>query len=323
MARALKGSRRTLALASAAAATFALALMPSAAFAALMPESPASPNAEDSQLAYIVMVVLTTVLGLAAIVGLIAAARGRGRRTEVEAGEAAVRRTRGTNAAQRRIGVALGALALVVFVFGIVFTESARQVDPTGADGLTTAQKDLDLPADSQPLKINVSGQQWLWRYEYPDGTFSYYDLVVPVDTAVDPRRRARPTCSTAGRSPRSRGMFDAVPGQSNEVSFKADETGVYEGQSTALLRPRLRDDADPGDVVEPDEYEAFLEEQAAGIQDAQEAIAERVAEGDTLAVQLEGDPAAGDAAAAGRPAPQPRAPPAPTQPPTEGAPQG
>ena len=50
-----------------------------------MPESPASPNAEDSQLAYIVMVVLTTVLGLAAIVGLIAAARGRGRRTEVEA----------------------------------------------------------------------------------------------------------------------------------------------------------------------------------------------------------------------------------------------
>ena len=36
------------------------------------------------------------------------------------------------------------------------------------------------------PLQIQASGQQWLWRYEYPDGeTFSYYELVVPVDTAV------------------------------------------------------------------------------------------------------------------------------------------
>ena len=37
---------------------------------------------------------------------------------------------------------------------------------------------------------INAIGQQWLWRFEYPGGepghrTFSYDELVVPVDTAV------------------------------------------------------------------------------------------------------------------------------------------
>ena len=37
-----------------------------------------------------------------------------------------------------------------------------------------------------EPLKIEATGQQWLWRYDYPNGAFSYYKLVVPVDTAVE-----------------------------------------------------------------------------------------------------------------------------------------
>ena len=272
--------------------------MPSGALAALTPESPASPNAEDSQLAYIVMVALTTIIGLAAIIGLIAAARGRGRRTEVEAGEVAVRRTRGTNAVQRRIGIAIGALALVVFIFGIVVTESSRQVDPTGADGLTTAQKDLDLPSDSQPLEINVSGQQWMWRYEYPDGTFSYYDLVVPVDTEVILDVESTDVLHRWW-VPALGGMFDAVPGQSNQAWFKADETGVYNGQSTAFSGPAYAQMRAQVTVLEPTEYEAWLEQQATDIKDAQAAIQDRVTAGDTLAVQLEGNPTGAEGAAA------------------------
>jgi cytochrome c oxidase subunit II len=318
MAPALKAPRRTLALGSAAAATFALALLPSSALAALTPPSPASPNADDTQLAYIVMVALTTLIGLAAIVGLIAAARGRGRRTELEAGEASVRRTRGTNAVQRRIGIALGALALVIFVFGVVVTESARQVEPTGTSGLTTAQKDLDLPSgDTQPLEITVSGQQWLWRYEYPDGTFSYYDLVVPVDTEVLLDVESTDVLHRWW-IPALGGMFDAVPGQSNEAWFKADETGVYEGQSTSFSGPAYAQMRARVTVVEPDEYEAWLEQQAADIQEAQNVIRDRVEAGDTLAVQLEGTPADGGGSAADG-----AAPPAGGAAPAEGEPQG
>jgi cytochrome c oxidase subunit 2 len=249
------------------------------------------------------MVTLTTLIALAAIVGLIAAARGRGRRTETEAGEGSVRRTRGTNAVQRRIGAALGVLALAIFIFGIVVTESAREVEPTGSKGLTTAQKDLDLPSgDSAPLEITVSGQQWLWRYEYPDGTFSYYDLVVPVDTAVVLDVESTDVLHRWW-IPALGGMFDAVPGQSNRAWFKADETGVYDGQSTAYSGPAYAQMRARVTVVEPAEYEAWLAEQAADIKEAQEMINDRVEAGDTLGVELEAEAAAADPAAAGEPA--------------------
>ena len=40
--------------------------------------------------------------------------------------------------------------------------------------------------AHSEPLQIEATGQQWLWRYDYPNEAFSYYKLVVPVDTTVE-----------------------------------------------------------------------------------------------------------------------------------------
>jgi cytochrome c oxidase subunit II len=202
-----------------------------------------------------------------------------------------VRRTRGTNAAQRRVGVALGALALVIFIFGVIVTESARQVEPTGTDGLTTAQKDLDLPSgDTQPLEITVSGQQWLWRFEYPDGTFSYHDLVVPVDTEVLLDLESTDVLHRWW-VPELGGMFDAVPGQSNQAWFKADETGTYEGQSTAFSGPAYAQMRARVTVLEPADYESWLEQQSADIKEAQDVVRDRVESGDTLAVQLESQP--------------------------------
>ncbi len=90
---------------------------------------------------------------------------------------------------------------------------------------------------DNKPLEINVSGQQWLWRYEYPDGTFSYYELVVPVDTEVvldikstDVLHRwwvpALGPWSTPCRA------------RTTSTWFKADEAGTYEGRSTEFSGP-------------------------------------------------------------------------------------
>ena len=127
------------------------------------------------------MIVLTALIAIAVIGALLGALRSR----SSEAAEPAAR-TRGTSGVQRQVGIGLAGLATLVFVFGVIVTESASEVEATGADGLTTAQTNLELPAgDAKPLSIEVSGQQWLWRYEYPDGTFSYYEMVVPVDTAV------------------------------------------------------------------------------------------------------------------------------------------
>lgn len=262
-------------LSAAGVSLAALTLFPSAALAdGLTPAAPASPGTEDTQLAYIVMGVLAIVVAIAVIGALLAAARGRRGSDQI-----APARTRGTSRIQRRVGAGLGVLASAVFVFGIVVTESAREVEPTGADGLTTAQLDIKPPTDIDPLEIKVTGQQWLWRYQYPDDTFSYYEMVVPVDTAVVLEIESVDVLHSWS-VPALTGTFEAAPGSPNTTWFKADETGIFNGRSTqfsgaafATMRAAVR-------VVEPTEYEAWLTEQAAGIQAAQDAVQERVESG-------------------------------------------
>jgi heme/copper-type cytochrome/quinol oxidase subunit 2 len=172
---------------------------------------------------------------------------------------------------------AFAALALVVFVVGVIVTHDAKKVEASGPDGLQatsslTAQRGLNLPATSAsnaPLEIDACGQQWIWRYEYPDGTYSYYELVVPVDTTV-----VLHLCSTdvvhRWWVPGLSGKFDATPGESNQTWFKADEDGVYDGASYAFsgasyaaMRTRVR-------VVDVPTYQSWLEQQGKDIQEAQ-----------------------------------------------------
>jgi heme/copper-type cytochrome/quinol oxidase subunit 2 len=66
---------------------------------------------------------------------------------------------------QFRVGAVLTAFAALLFILGVVFTDNARETPTTGDAGLASAQ--------SQPLQIEATGQQWLWRYDYPNGAFS------------------------------------------------------------------------------------------------------------------------------------------------------
>jgi heme/copper-type cytochrome/quinol oxidase subunit 2 len=241
----------------------------------LSPPDAHSPNAEDLNTLYWVMLVIGGILLVAINGALIAlamrfrAARGR-----------APRRLKVRRPAQVGTAGALGALALVAFVLGVIVTNNAKQVEASGPEGLRassliTAQRTLDLPAvtaQNAPLEINACGQQWLWRYEYPDGTYSFYELVVPVDTAV-----VLNLCSTdvvhRWWVPGLSGKFDATPGESNSTWFKADEEGIYDGASYAFsgasyaaMRTRVR-------VVDVPEYQSWLAQQAADIQSAQQFV--------------------------------------------------
>jgi cytochrome c oxidase subunit II len=241
----------------------------------LSPPDAHSPNAEDLNTLYWVMLVIGGVLLVAINGALIAlamrfrAARGR-----------EPRRLKVRRPAQVGTAGALGALVLVAFVLGVIVTNNAKQVEASGPEGLQassliTAQRSLDLPAvtaQNAPLEINACGQQWLWRYEYPDGTYSFYELVVPVDTAV-----VLNLCSTdvvhRWWVPGLSGKFDATPGESNSTWFKADEEGIYDGASYAFsgasyaaMRTRVR-------VVDVPEYQSWLAQQAADIQSAQQFV--------------------------------------------------
>jgi len=245
----------------------------------LGPETAHSPNADDLNTLYWVMLIISGALILAINAALVALALRFRARRGVEP-----RRLHSRRPAQFLIGGAFAGLAAVIFVLGVLITSDSSDVEASGAEGLQastqrTAQRGIDLPGGDavEPLQIQASGQQWIWRYEYPDGTFSYYELVVPVDTAVVVRLSSTDVVHRWW-VPGLGGKFDAVPGQSNQTWFKADEEGTFEGASYqfsgasyAAMRTAVR-------VVSVEEYQAWLEQQAADIQAARTFVQEQIA---------------------------------------------
>ena len=247
---------------------------------ALTPPTPESPNASEIETSYlialVVFIVIVVVVNLALI---LPAVRSRARRSNT------VEPTRRRRGGQRRAGTALTVLAAALFTVGVVFTERASEVDPSGPDGLQaaavrTAQVGIEPPVgDTEPLTIEVSGQQWLWRYVYPDGTFSFYELVVPVDTTVVLELTSTDVLHSWW-VPSLGGKFEVSPGQTNRTWFKADREGTFDGQSAAFSGPGYASMRARVRAVSTSEYNAWLSRQAADIQTAQEAVQEQVETG-------------------------------------------
>jgi cytochrome c oxidase subunit 2 len=174
------------------------------------------------------------------------------------------RQITGGRGLQFRVGAVLTVFAAAIFVVSIVFTGKARETPASGAAGLAAAK--------TEPLKIEATGQQWLWRYDYPNGAFSYYRLVVPVDTAVQLDLLSTDVVHT-WNVPDLSGKRDAVPGKTNEVVFSADEEGSYDGDSATLSGQAYAAMRTEVEVVSPAAYERFVKQQKADIDSAQERV--------------------------------------------------
>ncbi|HWP32464.1 MAG TPA: cytochrome c oxidase subunit II [Solirubrobacterales bacterium] len=221
--------------------------------------SPASPGSDQIDTLLWIGFVVAAILVVAVNGALIYAARryrgGRGTEPR-EAGNG--------RATQLRVAGVLTAFAAAVFVLGVVYTEDAREVPATGADGLQVAH--------SEPLKIQTTGQQWLWRYDYPNGSFSYYKLVVPVDTTVELELDSTDVIHTWD-VPELAAKHDAVPGKTSAVVFRAEREGVYRGQSATFSGQAYGAMRTEVEVVSPEEYESFVETRKADIQAAQDRV--------------------------------------------------
>jgi len=174
---------------------------------------------------------------------------------------------------QFRVAAVLTAFAALLFVFSVVFTDRAAETPATGSTGLAAAK--------DEPLQIEATGQQWLWRYDYPNGAFSYYKLVVPVDTAVDLQLLSTDVVHTWDVADLA-GKRDAVPGKVNHVIFAADEEGSFDGDSATLSGQAYAAMRTEVEVVSPDAYEEFVENQLEGIQQAQERVVGLIENGET-----------------------------------------
>jgi len=221
--------------------------------------APHSPGTDQIDTLLWIGFVAATILAIAVIGGLLYAL-GRYR---AERG-AEPRQVSGGRRIQWRVGGLLGIFAVAVLVVSIVFTEQAREAPATTADGL---QSD-----EGGPLRITATGQQWLWRYDYPNEAFSFYKLVVPVDTEVELDLVSTDVIHTWD-VPALAGKREAVPGKTNPVVFRADEEGTYRGQSATLSGQAYAAMRTEVEVVSPDEYEEFTEATKDEIQDAQDRV--------------------------------------------------
>ncbi len=177
---------------------------------------------------------------------------------------------------------AVGAAAIVLFVVGIIFTERVRDVEASQA----------------KPIAIEVTGQQWLWRYEYPeaqptadgystDTPYSYYDLVIPVDTPITLNIGSTDVIHRWWVPQLTRSV-DAVPGKRQSVTFVADEEGTYDGRSTEFSGPGYATMRTEVHVVSKDEYDAFLAQRTKDINAARAAVQDKVDAGTAPGVELE-----------------------------------
>ncbi len=91
---------------------------------------------------------------------------------------------------------------------------------------------DLRASADDEPdLVVNVTGQQWVWLFEYPDlGVSTVNQLVLPVNKLVRFNVTARPDdVLHSFWIPAFRVKIDAVPGLVTETYATPTETGEFD----------------------------------------------------------------------------------------------
>lgn len=260
----------------------------------LGPPEGQSPNADAIASTYWVMIVVVVAVIIAVNLALIAAVL----RFREQRGREPSRFAAGRGALRPVVG-ALSLLAIVIFVYGVVMTTDVREIEATGSSGLGAAQtaqvgveglEPLEAlqgaesatgeepisgePAETAPLEIDAIAQQWLWRFEYPGGrpgqrTFSYGELVVPVDTTVILNIDSTDVLHTWW-VPALGGQVQASPGDVTQTWFKAEQEGRYEGRSTVFsgtgypaMRSWVR-------VVSVPEYQDYIEQLTADLSEAQ-----------------------------------------------------
>ncbi|HEU4976469.1 MAG TPA: cytochrome c oxidase subunit II [Baekduia sp.] len=233
---------------------------------ALLPERGGSPNADRIASVYTVVLVLAGVVFAGVTVAVVLAlVRYRARRNPVAA------QIRGHTRLEIAWTVAATALIVFIAVFSLARLHAIDHPDDAAASPRTAALLNLHDPR--QPLHIAVVGQQYLWRYTYPNGAFSYQELVAPVGvtvvldiTSVD--------VAHSWWIPKLGGKFDAIPGYTSHTWFRLERPGVYRGQCAELCGRNHADMTAKVRGVSPAAYAAWVARQKRLIDAARTAAA-------------------------------------------------
>ncbi len=123
-----------------------------------------------------------------------------------------------------------------------------------------------DIPeagAGEQQLEIKVTGRQFYWQYEYPNGVIAIDKMRAPAGVPVALEVTAPETdVIHSWWIPSLGGKIDAIPGVTNETWFQAENEGVYTGQCAELCGLEHAQMLASVEVMSNDEFDAWLEQQ-------------------------------------------------------------
>jgi cytochrome c oxidase subunit 2 len=275
---------RRLALALLIALAALLAFAGSAFAGAITPESGGSPNADDIDTLYKLVLAVAIVIFVGVEGALFYSLfRFRARKGAVAA------QIRGNT--RLEVGWTVGAAVILVVLAAFTFATlpDIRNPPNSGAGGLKLANGTLlaagptkKLPPNGKSLNICVNGQQYIWRFTYANdchnaplgAPFSYQEMVVPVDTTVTLDINAQDVAHSWW-IPKLGGKFDAIPGYTNHTWFKIPGKlagSVFTGQCAELCGRNHANMTARVRAVTPSAYESWLAQRKKDIKAADDA---------------------------------------------------
>jgi cytochrome c oxidase subunit II len=218
--------------------------------AQLAPVAPESPNAEGIRQSYLFVSIFVVAI-FVLVEGLLVAFIWKYRRQK---------RARFTDGAQvhgatkLELAWTVGPVLVLFLVAAFIFIE---------LPGI----KDIpDATAGEQQLEIKVTGRQFYWQYEYPNGVIAIDQMRAPAGIPV--KLVVSAPDSDVIHSwwiPALGGKIDAIPGRTNETWFEADKEGVYTGQCAELCGLEHARMLASVEVMPRSAFDAWLEQGTTG----------------------------------------------------------
>ncbi len=110
-------------------------------------------------------------------------------------------------------------------------------------------------------LEVKVTGRQFYWQYEYPNGVIAVDTMVAPAGVPVSLEVTSPDTdVIHSWWIPSLGGKIDAIPGRINRTWFQAENEGTYNGQCAELCGLQHARMLASVRVVSRGEFDAWLE---------------------------------------------------------------
>jgi cytochrome c oxidase subunit 2 len=161
--------------------------------------------------------------------------------------------------------IAVGGLVIPLMVLTVLFVLGLALLRDFPIHGMHNAGAHMQMAHSMKP-EIRIIGHQWWWEIEYlnddPSKQFTTANEIhLPTGRPVNIEVETRDVMHSFW-VPALHGKVDLIPGQANYIRIIASDPGEYQGQCAEFCGAQHARMRILAIAEEPDEYEAWLEEQ-------------------------------------------------------------